>query len=136
MEVIENQHNHNLEAFSEQSQIMLPRLSFDMKVFSWYMIISGIISCFSIIGAIIGIPYIIAGLRLKDGADSLKSFSSTGDMHTLQSSFEHQAKFYKIMKIIIIVSLAMVIIGIVAFVMFLGVIMDKFNQSSMWFWLN
>ena len=42
------------------------RMSGDMKFLGIFTIIMGSLSCITIIGAIIGIPYIIAGMRLKE----------------------------------------------------------------------
>jgi len=54
-------------------QSMLRSMSGDMKFIGILTIIGGALTCLSIIGAAIGIPYIFAGIRLKDAASTFEN---------------------------------------------------------------
>ena len=78
---------------------MFSRMTSDMKFLGMFYIIYGVFASLSIIGAIIGIPLLISGLRLREDADELNSFRGTNDTSYLRSGFELQGKFFRIQKI-------------------------------------
>lgn len=111
---------------SSQIAILYPivkKMTSDMNFVGIFTIIMGAISCLSIVGAIVGVPYIIAGIRIKDAADKFRMYLSSNDYVTLKEAFEKQSSFFFIYKVIYIVSLviiALYIIGIILFVSILG----------------
>ncbi|MBN1301493.1 MAG: DUF5362 domain-containing protein [Melioribacteraceae bacterium] len=90
----------------------------DMKFVGLFTIIYGALSCLSIIGAVIGIPLIIAGLRLREAAEEYTIFQSISDNNALKRAFEKQQKYFNILKILIIVGLALLVLYIIFFIMF------------------
>jgi hypothetical protein len=101
----------------------LREMSKHMSFVGMFCIIYGAIACLSIIGAIFGIPYIIAGLRIRESADSYLAFSRSSDARQLLTAFEKQSSFFFIMKVLIIVALvifALYLIGIIVFFGFFG----------------
>src|SRR5947209_20406466 len=93
-----------------------PGLAKDMKFVGLFTIIGGALNCLSIIGAIIGIPAIIAGLRLREAGEGYMAMAQ-GDPSGLQRSFAGQATFFKIQKVFIIIGLVLaalaILIGII-----------------------
>ena len=92
-----------------------------MKFVGMFTIVYGVLTSLSIIGAIIGVPLVFAGLRIREAADEFNAFRLTNDNNSLKRGFELQGKYFYIQKIIIIVGLiltALYIIGIIAFGLF------------------
>ncbi len=81
-----------------------PGLAKDMKFVGLFAVIGGALECLSIIGALIGVPLIIAGLRIREAGDAYLAMAQ-GDASALQRSYAGQATFFKIQKILIIVGL-------------------------------
>ncbi len=104
---------------------MFSRMTSDMKFLGMFYIIYGVITSLSIIGAVIGIPLLISGLRLREAADELNSFRGTNDSNFLRRGFELQAKFFRIHKIIIIVGIVIALIYIIGIFFFLGSIISE-----------
>ncbi|MEW6655147.1 MAG: DUF5362 family protein, partial [Bacteroidota bacterium] len=78
------------------------------------------ITCLTIIGAIIGIPIIFVGMRMREAADQFSIFKLSNDAAAMRQGFELQGRFFKIIKILIIVGLILTIIYIVLLVIFLA----------------
>lgn len=91
---------------------LFDKMTSDMKFVGIFTIIYGAISCLSIIGALFGIPVIIAGLRLREAADEYELFKNTSDNHALRRAFEKQQKYFGLLKILIIIGLVLSILGI------------------------
>jgi hypothetical protein len=94
----------------------------DMKFVGLFSIIYGALTSLSIVGAIVGIPMIIAGLRLRESADGYEAFAR-GDGSALTRAFEKQRSYFFIQKILIIVAIAGIVLyiaGIILFVVILG----------------
>ncbi|MBU1097431.1 MAG: hypothetical protein CVV23_07875 [Ignavibacteriae bacterium HGW-Ignavibacteriae-2] len=96
--------------------LLFNSMTSNMKFVGMFSIIYGAFTCITIIGALIGVPMIIAGLRLREAADDFTIFQSTSDNHALRNAFEKQGKFFNIVKILIIVSLVLVVIYIIVIV--------------------
>jgi amino acid permease len=110
----------------------LKEMSKHMSFVGMFCIVYGAIACLSIIGAIFGIPYIIAGLRIRESADSYLAFSKSSDARQLLTAFEKQSSFFFITKVLIIIALvifALYLIVLVAVFGFLGSeILNEFNK--------
>lgn len=101
--------------------MLFTKMTSDMKFVGMFTIVYGVLTSLSIIGAIIGVPLIFAGLRIREAADEFNTFRLTNDNNSLKRGFELQGKYFYIQKIIIIVGLiltALYIIGIIAFGLF------------------
>jgi hypothetical protein len=94
----------------------------NMKFVGIWNIIIGVINCLTCIGALVGVPIIFAGLRLRQSAESFATFSQSGmtDQNSLLTALEKQSRFFFIFKVLIIVGIILVIIEIlVLIVMFI-----------------
>ena len=94
------------------------KMTSDMKFVGLFTIIYGGLTCLSIIGAVIGIPLIIAGLRIREAADEYNFFRTTNDSKALRRAFEKQQKYFNILKILIIVGLVLFVLYIIAIMIF------------------
>jgi len=93
------------------SQLTLFKMSGDMKFMGIFYIIIGGLYCLTILGAVLGVPWLISGIRLRDSADSFKYYADSKDASYLRSAIDQQSRFFHIQKILLIVGL---IIGMLA----------------------
>ena len=99
---IEEKHNESLDLqydLNEQNYIN------NMKFIGFFDIFNGIISCFSIVGAILGIPLAIAGIKLNNASDSFKLYFETNDVKHLKNALYLQNKYFFINKILYIIGI-------------------------------
>ena len=99
-------------------QMTVNKMTGDMQFVGIFYIIIGALQCLSIFGAIIGIPVIICGLRLRESADSFKGYLATGDSLMLENAMERQGKFFFIQKVLIIIYLIIFALTIIALIIF------------------
>lgn len=106
-----------------------PRVSFgntiskmerNMSFVGLFTIIYGVLNCLTIIGAVIGVPLVIMGLRLRDAADAFDAFDSENDIEALKRAFEKQRSYFFINKVLILVGIAFFVLYILFFAFFLG----------------
>jgi hypothetical protein len=96
------------------------KMTSNMKFLGMFYIVYGVLASLSIVGAIIGIPLLISGLRLRESADELNIFRNTNDPSALRRGFELQGRFFNIQKIIILVGIIITVLYIVAMFFFVG----------------
>ena len=112
-----NPYDHPDSFFYEKMQSM----SWDMRFIGIVSIVYGVIACLSIIGALVGVPIIFAGIRLKDAGEIFKSYLFNNDKFTLSRALEMQSRYFRIQKILIIIAIILtgiylaVIIFVVSF---------------------
>jgi Family of unknown function (DUF5362) len=102
----------------------------DMRFVGMFTIIYGVICCLTIIGALIGIPVIFAGLRLREAADQFAFFKTTNNPSSMRAGFELQGRYFRILKILIIISLVIFVVYIVLIAIFLSSFLSLFSSSS------
>jgi hypothetical protein len=91
----------------------------DMRFVGIFTLIYGALTCLGIITAIIGVPVIIMGLRLREAAEHFERYARAGDAHALTAALERQAKYFRIQKIFLLIALAfMAIYFLVIFFVF------------------
>ena len=131
---MEDFNNLNLDEIPEQpkplgvSGVMFTKMTSDMKFLGMFYIIYGVFVSLSIVGAIIGIPLLISGLRLRSAADELNTFRSTNDSNYLRHGFELQGRFFNIQKIIIIVGIVIAVLYFIGIILFLGSAITGFSN--------
>ena len=94
-------------------QLIFDKMVSDMRFVGTFTIIYGAITCITIIGALLGVPIIIVGMRMREAANQFAIFKSTNDASAMRAGFELQGKFFRIIKILIIISLVLTIIYII-----------------------
>ncbi|MEE9430154.1 MAG: DUF5362 family protein, partial [Melioribacteraceae bacterium] len=100
---------NNLTDQSQSQKEHIPwgisKLTKDMNFVGMFTIIYGVINCLTIIGAIIGVPLIFMGLRLRESATNFDVYKNSGDKLAFQNSIDKLYKYFNIQKILIIISL-------------------------------
>lgn len=86
-----------------------------LKFIGIWMIIVGVMYCLTILGAIVGVPVIIAGLNLSQGAGMLRG-AYTNDAHQLREACQKMSTSAYIMGILLAISLALTALYIVAMI--------------------
>lgn len=86
-------------------QTMLTNMNGYMKFVGMFRIIFGAIYCLTIIGAIVGIPIIISGIRVREAADSFSTYIRSNEFIHLQIGFEKQSRFFFIEQVFLIIGL-------------------------------
>ncbi|MEG8946408.1 DUF5362 family protein [Rosettibacter firmus] len=74
---------------SPSLQNILMKMSGDMKFIGMLEIIFGVIYCLSIIGALIGVPSIIAGIKLHNSAEGFGAYMNSRNVTLLENAPEH-----------------------------------------------
>lgn len=98
--------------------ITVSKMSGDMNFVGIFYIIIGAIECLTIIGAAVGIPLIISGLRLRESADSFRGYLVSGDSFMLERALERESRFFFIQKVFLIISIALFVLYIIFFIIF------------------
>lgn len=107
----------------------ITKLSSDMRFVGVFFIIVGALYSLTIIGAILGIPLIISGLRLRESSDSFSSYMLSGDNNMLERALERQSRFFFIQKIFIIITLVVMVLYIIGIIVLIITILPYFNQN-------
>ena len=92
----------------------------DMRFVGMFTIIYGAINCLTIIGALIGVPMIFIGMRIREAADQFLIFKTTNNAAALRLGFELQGKYFRIIKILIIIQLVLIVLSIIFVIFFVG----------------
>lgn len=100
-------------AITPLAQMTVNKMTGDMRFVGVFYIIMGVIYCLSIIGAVIGIPLIICGLRLRESADAFNGFLGSNDGSMLERAFERQGSFFFIQKVLMIIALVFMVLYII-----------------------
>lgn len=96
------QYNMNSQG-NDFVKMLILKMSKEMNIVAVFNIIFGAITCISIVGAIFGIPIIIAGMKLKDSAQYYSNFVYSNDFNVLIQAFGLQQKYFNIQKILFII---------------------------------
>jgi len=98
----------------------VPKMAQYMKFIGIIQIIGGALYCLTIIGALIGVPVIYMGIRLREAADGFKKYLASDSRQDLSYAIDRQTRSFLIQFILMIISLALlgvyiiVLIGILA----------------------
>ena len=101
------------EVTQDSSQIQsalsmnVPNMAKYMNFMGLLQIIGGAFYCITIIGAIIGIPTIFMGIRLREAADGFKKYLTSDSKEDLSFAIERQTKSFFIQFVLAIISLAL-----------------------------
>ena len=109
-------------------QITVSKMSGDMNFVGIFYIIIGAIECLTIIGAVVGIPLIICGLRLRESSDSFKGYLASGDSFMLERALERESRFFFIQKVLMIITIAIFVLYIIFFIVFGLAMINQFGN--------
>ena len=111
-------------------QFAFSQMTSDMKFVGMFVIIYGALICLTIIGALIGVPLIFAGLRMREAAEQFTYFRMTNEPASMRSGFELQGRSLHIFKILIIIALVFTVIYIIFLAIFISSFLGMFLSSS------
>src|SRR4030067_106879 len=100
------------------AQMTVNKMTGDMRFVGVFYIIMGALYCLSIIGAVIGIPLIICGLRIRESADAYNGYLGSNDVNMLERPFERQGSFFFIQKVLMIIGLVFIVLYIIFIIAF------------------
>ncbi len=96
------------------------KMNSDMNFVGIFTIIYGVLNCLTIIGAVIGVPLIFAGMRLRDASLEFERYLQTNDVTAIYSGFEKQRRAFFIQKVLIIISIIFIILYVVFIIFMIG----------------
>jgi hypothetical protein len=111
-------------------QLAFEKMIGDMRFVGMFSIIYGALVSLSIFGAIIGIPVIIIGLKIREAADQFALFKATNDSNAMRSGFELQGKFFRIIKVLIIIGLVLMALSIIVMIILISAGIGSLMQQS------
>jgi hypothetical protein len=91
----------------------------DMRFMGWISMIYGILTCLSIIGAVLGVPLIIASHRFIEGVNRFQLYREKGTQDELAAGFYELGRSFRILKILTIIYLVLTV-GYLVFLFLLG----------------
>ncbi|MFC2131029.1 DUF5362 family protein [Bacteroidota bacterium] len=119
------------QIFDFQSTVI--KMSRDMKFLAVIAIIYGVICCLSIIGALFGVPYIIAGIRLKEAASHFFNYGKVNNIAELELAIERQQRFFFIFKVLVIIGVIITVTIIIVYIIFIGIFLSNgLNLFETW----
>ncbi len=116
----------NTEVNPENNQIQtsmlstVPRMSKYMSFIGLITIIGGALYCITIIGAIIGVPVIFMGIRLRESAQAFTHYLTSNSNQDLYTAIERQTKAFYIQYVLAIISLVLLGIYIIVLIAILA----------------
>jgi len=116
----------NTEAATGNNQIQVsmssnvPRMSRYMSFVGLITIIGGALYCITIVGAIIGIPVIFMGIRLRESAEAFRQYLTSNSNQDLSTAIDRQTKAFFIQYVLTIISLVLLGIYIIVIIAILA----------------
>jgi len=115
---------------SPMLQLTINKMTGDMNFVGIFYIIVGALYSLTIIGAVLGIPLIICGLRLRESSTSFTSYVVTNDESMLERALERQSRFFFIQKVFMIITLVIFVIYIIIFLIFGIAIINQLQSGN------
>jgi hypothetical protein len=116
--------------FSPMLHMTISKMNGDMRFVGIFYIIFGAIYCLSIIGALIGVPMIIMGLRIREAADAFGGYQNSFDTNFLERGFERQQRFFFIQKVLMIIGLVFFVLYIIFIIVFGAAMFSSFGGGN------
>jgi hypothetical protein len=83
-----------------------------MRFMGILYIIGGALYCITIIGALVGVPVIFLGNRMREAAENFDKYSLSGVFQDLSVAIEKQTRFFFIQYVLAIIGLIFLVIYI------------------------
>jgi hypothetical protein len=102
---------------------------FDMTRYMRFLgiltIIGGALYCITIIGAIVGVPVIFIGVRMREAAEYFVKYSTSQNFQDVANAIERQKRFFFINYVFAIISLVVLALYIVIMVIVLSTTLSR-----------
>jgi len=79
----------------------------NMKFMGVAGMVYGILTCLSLVGALLGVPVIIASNRFLEAVKILQQYRHSNRQEDLAAAFHELGRSFRLMKVVVIISLAM-----------------------------
>lgn len=129
MEINQTQSGNQFQGFGLPYQQIIEQMSKDMNFLGIMAIIYGILTCLPIITAVIGVPIIFAGIRMRETSEYFLGFAHTNDQNILWQAIERQGRFLRIFRILTIVYLSLLVLYIIGIIIFFGIVGTSFFEN-------
>lgn len=116
-------------SISPEFEQVVKKMASDMKFVGIFEIIYGALCCLTIVGAIFGVPYIIAGLRLRESAEAYEGYVFNQEYDMLERAITRQGSYYLMMKIAIIIAVSLFILISIAYTAIIGFVVSEALQN-------
>ncbi len=95
----------------------------DMKFMGVAGMVYGILTCLSIVGAIMGIPIIIASNRFLEAIKIFEQYRISNRPEDLASAFQELGRSFRLLKIVVMISLGLTVLYFMGVFLFGGLTM-------------
>ncbi len=102
----------------------------DMRFMGLAGMIYGVLTCLSIVGALVGVPMVIASNRFLESIKLLEEYRVGGRQGDLATAFHEMGRSFRLMKIIVIISLVLMVMQFVFMFLFGGLALLSGLASS------
>jgi ABC-2 type transport system permease protein len=102
-----------------------------MRFLGMLSIICGSISCATIVGALVGIPCIFIGIRMRQASADFDRYSGSGTFAYLSSAIERQARVFFIQYVLAIISIIFTVIYLVIAIFIITGSVGHFSRSNL-----
>jgi hypothetical protein len=125
-------YNAGYSGYSDQNDQIIIAMAKNMKFVGIWHIILGVIYCLSCVGAVIGIPIIFMGIRLRESAESFLNYVSSkmSDSSILMFALQKQSRYFHIIKILIIIGIVLICLEIIFLIIMLVLMPTTFKSFS------
>jgi hypothetical protein len=109
---------------------LIRHMCFEMKFLGIYYIITGALASLTIIGAIIGIPILLSGLRLIDSSKKFLSFRDTLSADDLLKALFYQRSYFRINFWFVVIGFIIFVLYMVFIALFFSHIVNQVMQDT------
>jgi Family of unknown function (DUF5362) len=92
----------------------------NMKFMGVAGLVYGIMTCLSVLGAILGIPLIIASNRILESVKILEEYRVSGLQEDMALGIHELGRSFRLMKIVVLISLALIVLNFLFIFLFGG----------------
>ncbi len=115
----------NQQGYSASGPIPEMGLSFgktlsDMRFIGLVGMVYGVMTCLSLVGAVVGVPIIIAANRFLESIKILQEYRVHGRQGDLSTAFHEMGRSFRLMKIIVLISIGLTVLYFMLIFMFGG----------------
>ena len=95
----------------------------DMKFMGVVGMVYGILTCLSVVGAIMGVPIIIASNRFLEAVKILEQYRLSNRPEDMASAFQELGRSFRLLKIVVMITLGMTVLYFIGLILFGGIAM-------------
>jgi len=82
----------------------------NMKFMGVAGMVYGVLTCLSLVGAILGVPIIIASNRFLEAVKIMEQYRTSGRSEDMAAAFHELGRSFRLMKVVVLISLGMMVL--------------------------